>query len=192
MSNHQQSLPLIGKNVKKERLNRKWSLDDLARASGVSKAMLSQIESDKVNPTVAIVWKIAQALRADLNLLIRGDGERIRKFEVNRREDITSLDTDAAGVHINVLSPIAMAEDIELYLLTFQPGAVFKSNSHIARTEEILTVLEGRVKVTAGGRSATLDEGDVVIYECDVRHCIENLGDKARIFMVVRFGSNQY
>ncbi len=190
MENRQQSLPPIGKNVKKVRLSCKWSLEYLARASGVSKAMLSQIESDKVNPTVAIVWKIAQALHTDLHLLIRGEGEKIRKFEVNRRDDITSLDTDAAGVHINVLSPIAMAEDLELYLLTFKPGAVFKSNSHISGTEEILTVLEGRVKVSAGDKAATLAEGDVVIYECDVHHCIENLGDKARIFMVVRFGTN--
>ena len=48
---------VIGRNVRKERHDRKMSLDELAAASGVSKATLSQIESGKVNPTVATLWK---------------------------------------------------------------------------------------------------------------------------------------
>ena len=53
--------PMIGKNIQRIRNSRKLTLNVLSERSGVSKAMLSQIESDKVNPTVATVWKIAQA-----------------------------------------------------------------------------------------------------------------------------------
>lgn len=181
-------LPAVGINVHKERLARKLSLDELAKKSGVSKAMLSQIESGKVNPTIMTMWKIAQALQVDFNVLLKGEGEKIRKFQVSRRDDLTRLDTDAAGVHINVLSPLEQAEDLELYLLTLQPDAALKSSPHYAGTEEFLTVLEGELTVTAGRNSATLRPGDVLSYQCDIEHAIANPGPApARAHLVVRF-----
>jgi transcriptional regulator with XRE-family HTH domain len=180
--------PAIGRNVKKERLNQKMSLDSLAMASGVSKAMLSQIESEKVNPTIATMWKIAHALKVDFNVMLKGEGDKIRKFEINRREDLTCLDTDEEGVHINVLSPISMAEDLELYILTFKEGGALNSNPHYPDTEEFLTVLNGKIKVTAGSKSAVLNAGDVLVYHCDVNHAIENLNaGESKIYLVVRF-----
>ncbi len=170
------TMPAIGVNVRKERQVRKLSLDDLAKSSGVSKAMLSQIESGKVNPTVMTVWKIAQALEVDFNVLIKGEGEKIRKFHVSRREDLTKLDTGDAGVQIHVLSPPNQAEELELYWLDFKPGAALCSEAHYGGTEEFLTVLSGEFKVSAGRNSATLRAGDVLIYQCDVEHSIENTG----------------
>ena len=71
-------LPAVGVNVHKERRRQQLSLDALAAGSGVSKAMLSQIESGKVNPTVATMWKIAHALGVDFELLLKGGGARSR------------------------------------------------------------------------------------------------------------------
>ncbi|MHB9138950.1 MAG: helix-turn-helix domain-containing protein [Victivallaceae bacterium] len=180
--------PSIGKNVKRERQRQQLSLDGLSAASGVSKAMLSQIECDKVNPTIATMWKIAHALKVDFNVLLKGEGEKARKFSINRKEDITTLDTTEEGVYIKVLSPISMAEDLELYILTFNPGATLSSIPHYPETDEYLTVLSGKVKVTAGKKTAVLNEGDVLLYQCDVEHSIENIAaTSSRIYLVVRF-----
>ena len=181
--------PSIGANVRKERKKQHLSLDELSRKSGVSKAMLSQIEAEKANPTVATAWKIAHALGLDFNAMLKGQEENVRKFEINRKDDITSLDSDQKGVTINVLSPISLAEDLELYILTFQPGAKLASSAHYTGTEEYLTVLQGKVKITAGKNTTTLNEGDVLIYQCDVDHIIDNIGTtEARVHLVVRFG----
>ncbi|QSH41087.1 XRE family transcriptional regulator [Lentisphaerota bacterium ZTH] len=188
MSKNIPNPPAIGQNVKKQRLEQNMSLEKLARKSGVSKAMLSQIESEKVNPTIATMWKIAHALKSDFNLLLKGEGERVRKFHVNRHEDLTSLDTDCSGVHINVLSPISMAEDLELYTLTLQPGGKLDSSPHYRGTEEFLTVLTGSVKVTAGDKSTILNEGDLINFDCDVEHSIENAAEEVSMaYLVVRF-----
>ena len=184
--------PAVGVNVKRQRLEKKMSLDKLAVASGVSKAMLSQIESAKVNPTIATMWKIAHALKVDFNLLLKGKGDKVRKFEVNRYEDLTTLDADEKGVHINVLSPITMAEDLEMYILTFQPGSVLSSSPHYPDTEEFLTVLEGEVEVTAGRNSTILNKGDVLIYQCDINHSIKNLSQsESKVYLVVRFAQKE-
>ncbi|MDD3119580.1 MAG: XRE family transcriptional regulator [Victivallales bacterium] len=181
--------PSIGANVRKERKKQHLSLDELSRKSGVSKAMLSQIEAEKANPTIATAWKIAHALGLDFNAMLKGQEENVRKFEINRKDDIKTLDSDQQGVTINVLSPISLAEDLELYILTFQPGAKLSSHAHYTGTEEYLTVLQGRVRVGAGKNSTSLGTGDVLIYQCDIDHLIENIGEEeARVHLVVRFG----
>ena len=184
--------PAIGINVKRQRLEQKMSMDNLAVASGVSKAMLSQIESAKVNPTIATMWKIAHALKVDFNLLLKGKGDKVRKFEINRHEDLTTLDADEEGVHINVLSPISMAEDLELYILTFQVGSILTSSPHYPDTEEFLTVLDGKIEVKAGKNTTVLKKNDVLIYQCDINHSIKNLSSKeSKVYLVVRFAKTK-
>lgn len=191
-SNNIPKPPAIGVNVKRQRLEQKMSLDNLAVASGVSKAMLSQIESAKVNPTIATMWKIAHALKVDFNLLLKGKGDKVRKFVINRHEDLTTLDADEEGVHINVLSPISMAEDLELYILTFQVDSILTSSPHYPDTEEFLTVLDGKIEVTAGKNKTILKKNDVLIYQCDIKHSIKNLSPKeSKVYLVVRFAKKK-
>ena len=178
---------VIGRNVRKERHERKLSLDGLAAASGVSKATLSQIESGKVNPTVATLWKIAQSIHVDLHALIMGEGERIRVFSVTRGQDLPLL-SGTAGVEIRVLSPISFAEDTELYLVNFAPGAVLESQAHSPGCMEVLAVSGGGFRVSAGKNSTELRSGDVLTYQCDVPHRIENISDgRSQLYMTVKF-----
>ncbi|MFP4010180.1 MAG: helix-turn-helix domain-containing protein [Spirochaetaceae bacterium] len=180
--------PLIGANIRERRQQQGLTLSVLAERSGVSKAMLSQIESEKVNPTVAMVWKIARGLDVDINELFAGSTEPVRHFHLTRRDDIPVLDTDEEGLHMKVLTPLSLVEDLEMYLLTFSVGGELKSRPHFPGTEEFLTVINGRIRVRAGERVEELGEGDFIRYQCDVDHDIENLGDdEAVVHMVVRF-----
>ncbi len=180
--------PSVGRNIQRIRKQQQLTLGMLAERSGVSKAMLSQIESEKVNPTVATVWKIARGLEVELDALLRGTGAPVRKFLVRSKEELSNLDTAAHGPHIQVLSPVAMAEDLEIYLFSFDPGTVLRSLPHAPKTEEYLTVLEGRIRVRAGEKSAELEAGDFIIYNCDIEHSIENLASgTSRVHMIVRF-----
>lgn len=180
--------PLVGHNIQKIRKKRNLTLGVLAEKSGVSKAMLSQIEAEKVNPTVAMVWKIAQGLGVEIQDLLSGGGEMLRKFNVIRKDSIPTLDTKNDEVHLQVLSPISMVDDIEMYLLTFKPGGALTSSPHFPRTEEYLTIIKGEVEVTAGAHTANLHEGDFINYHCDIDHEIKNIGtEQAVIHMIVRF-----
>ena len=180
--------PPIGGNIQRIRKDQSLTLDVLSEKSGVSKAMLSQIESEKVNPTVATVWKIAQGLQVEINELLGRGNEPRRHFSVIRNEEITTLETDEAGLHMKVLSPISMVEDLEMYLLTFEPHGILRSAPHFPGTEEYLTVFSGRVRVAAGDNDSDLEPGDFISYHCDIEHTIENTGDTpAQVHLVVRF-----
>ncbi|MGM0432719.1 MAG: helix-turn-helix domain-containing protein [Spirochaetota bacterium] len=179
---------MIGKYIQKLRNSRSLTLNVLSERSGVSKAMLSQIEADKVNPTIATVWKIARGLGVEIHALLGGENTPQRSFSVNRYEDITQLDTDDEGVHIHVLSPLSMVEDLEMYMIIFDPDAKLSSEPHFPQTEEYLTVIEGSVFVQAGNRTAELHKGDFISYHCDIAHAIENRGESAaKIHLVVRY-----
>lgn len=181
-------LPAIGENLYRERKRQQLSMAELAAASGISKAMLSQIEADKVNPTIATLWKLAHALHVELESLVTGGSKRKRRFEVIRKEMIVSLSTDRAGTRFEVLSPASMAEDLELYRVTMEPGCLHSSQPHAKGTEEYVNVLDGKVRITAGESSAILEKGDFLIVQSDIEHAIENLSDaRSELFMVVRF-----
>lgn len=181
-------LPALGENLHRERRRRQMSLDTLALASGVSKAMLSQIESGKVNPTIGTMWKIAHALSIDFDTLIKGSGTKVKKFDVVRKEDATLIHTDNSSAVFRVLSPLNMAEELELYLMTLPLGCVHRSNAHTRGAEEFLTILSGSVKVTAGENSIRLGQGDTLVFQTDIEHIIENTGrGKAELHMAVRF-----
>jgi XRE family transcriptional regulator, regulator of sulfur utilization len=185
--------PKIGANIQKMRKDEGLTLDALAERSGVSKAMLSQIESDKVNPTVLTIWKIARGLEVELDAILKGGWEPARKFSVTRSDDAVVLDTADNGPHIQVFSPVSMAEDLEIYQVSFDPASELASGPHAPRSEEFLTVLEGRVTVEAGEKSAELSAGDFINYHCDIDHIIANpFAEPARIQMVVRFHRKQF
>ena len=181
--------PMIGKNIQRIRTSRKLTLNVLSERSGVSKAMLSQIESDKVNPTVATVWKIARGLNVELNDLLDSDEQPKRIFTLNPAgEDSPRLETHENGVSIRILSPLSMVEDLEMYLVTLEPHSILNSEPHYAGTQEYLTVVKGTVKVQAGDNHAELRKGDFLVYHCDVEHSISNESNQvAVVHMVVRF-----
>ena len=178
----------IGDTIREIRKEKQLTLGILAEKSGVSKAMLSQIESDKVNPTVATLWKISNGLEVDINDLTRVISVTKRDFTLTKKDDITVLDCDEEGVHIQTLTPVDMIEDLEMYLISFKPGSRLSSEAHFPGTEEFITLLEGEIEVTAGENITSMQKNDFLTYHSDIEHSIENKGSSdAYIHMVVRY-----
>jgi len=181
-------LPAIGANLHRERKRQQLSLDELSETSQVSKAMLSQIETGKVNPTVAVLWKIIQALGIDFEALLQSGTEDKRRFEVNRGNQITSLITQQSGTLFRVISPVSMANELEFYHVTQESGCTHHSAGHLPGTEELIAVLKGRITVKAGNNEAELQKGDFLAFEADLPHSISTTSTgKSEFQMVVRF-----
>jgi transcriptional regulator with XRE-family HTH domain len=182
-----QELPSIGKNVHGLRKKVNLSLDALASLSGVSKAMLSQIEQGKVNPTIATLWKIAKGLSVDFNALL-GTQEQEKLFYIQRNDTAIVIKGADKSYSLKILTPPQMVEELEQYWVTFDPNGAMISEGHFTGTEEIVTVLEGSVDVTTGDKTATLTKGDSIRYHADTAHAIrEKTGVKSEIHLTVYF-----
>jgi len=178
--------PPIGDNIYDIRSQKKMSLDELSKKSGVSKSMLSQIEKQKTNPTVITAWKIARALSVDVEKLLQScDNTAI---EVIRGKDAPVIKSSDNLCTIRINTPIHMADNLEIYYLILKPSGEIPSSPHYPDTEEFLTVISGKLHVESGSMSTDLESGDTARYHADRSHKIQNRSsDTAEAYLVVYF-----
>lgn len=174
----------LGHRVKQLRSDRGWSLEALASASGVSRSMLSQIEREQANPTLAVTLRIAQAVGMTLGELLQAPGAA-SSVSVIRADDRAYHYRSDKNCRVRTLSPLNLEKDVELYEVQLQPGGALRSAPHFEGTREFLTVQKGRVRVESAGDSEVLQPGDSASYRADVPHAIVNAGrSEAVIFLV--------
>ncbi len=182
-------VPNIGQRVRKVRKQATLSLDQLARISGVSKAMLSQIEQNKTNPTIAVMWKIAKALNVSISDLVEVSDVQTR-FQIIRREDERYIFISNNQCTIRTLSPLSLEKDIEFYEIDLKPGGSLESEPHFQNTIEILTVARGKLEVRSGDQTIVLHAGDSAYYSADIAHAIVNdARSPAHAYLVVKYRS---
>jgi transcriptional regulator with XRE-family HTH domain len=175
----------LGARVKHLRSARGWSLEALANASGVSRSMLSQIEREQANPTLAVTLRIARAFGIGLSELLEVPGAA-SAITVIRSNDHTYDYRSDKDCRIRTLSPLNLEKDVELYEIWLQPGGALRSSPHFEGTREFLTVQRGKVRIESAGDLEDLDAGDSASYRADVAHAIINLGKAdAVVFLIV-------
>ena len=173
--------------LQRERKRAGLTLDALARASGVSKGTLSQIEQNKANPSITVLFRIAMALSVPVSALVE-DPARAMHFEVVPAGEANRKFFTNQACSGHLLNPAWMDKDLEVYEINFPPGGQLDSQPHHPHTRELLTVVEGALDVEAGGQHAALAPGDTAHYSADVPHCIRNTGEhEATAYLVVRY-----
>jgi XRE family transcriptional regulator, regulator of sulfur utilization len=180
--------PRVGEQIQRLRSERKMTLDELSRAAGVSKSMLSEIERDKANPTIAVAWRLTHALGVSLDSLF-APPKAPEIIAVSGPHEIPTLSGHEAKYQLRVWGPIELAGKFEWYELTLQPGGALVSNAHEPGTREHLTVLQGSVEIEAAGTTRRLKAADTARYVADEPHAIRNAGKgEAKALLVVIHG----
>jgi transcriptional regulator with XRE-family HTH domain len=179
--------PIVGSNLRRLRTKRGLSLERLARSSGVSRAMLSQIELGKSTPTINVVWKIASALDLPFSALITD--RRSRRPAVMRAATARVLTSHDGAFVSRALFPVDQLRPAEFYELHLAPTSVEKAEAHPAGTTENLVVVSGVLSLAIGGERHRLAAGDAILFEADVAHEYRN-DDKEplRMFLVMTYG----
>jgi transcriptional regulator with XRE-family HTH domain len=176
----------FGTRVRELRQSRRWSLEDLARASGVSRSMLSEIERAEASPTLALALAIARALGTPLGDMV--EGQHGNPPQVVRHNDpLYDYRTDG-DCQIRTLSPLDADRTLEYYRLDFDRGGELRSQPHFTGTREVVYVDVGRVRVESGVDDVVLTRGDSVTFAADVPHAIVNIGrSRARVYLIDLF-----
>ena len=176
----------VAENLRHRRKARGMSLDDLARASGVSRAALSQIETSKSNPTVGVLWKIAVGLGVPFAELI---GAPRGGAMVLRRADSQVLRSADGRFESRPLAPAGASSVVELYELRLSARSTHSSEPHAQGTHEIVVVLSGQLRLHVDGEVSDLGAGDSIAFSADRPHAYENpAGSEARYYNVIVYG----
>ena len=164
---------IIGYNIKSIRERKKLTLDTAAKQTGVSRSMLAQIEKGDVNPTISVLWKIANGYKVSFTSLI---DSHIDAPLLIRAEDVSPLIEDG-GRYLNYPAfPFQEDKLFETYRIQIEPDGFLLAQPYMAGTEEYITVFEGEVEVCAGQEIFQLSPGDSLRFKADVEHSYKNIG----------------
>jgi len=175
--------PVVGRNLRKLRTQRGLSLERLSKLSGVSRAMLGQIELAQSAPTINVVWKIARALEVPFSALIAvatPGGTRVMPAAQAKR--LTSHDGKFVS---RALFPFDEPRKAEFYELRLAARGVEKADAHAAGTRENLVVTQGVLELDVAGERHRLSAGDAIIFEADVPHVYTNPGSAETVMYLV-------
>lgn len=180
---------VVGQNLKRLRRRQGYSLERLAKLSGVSRAMLGQIETGRSVPTVGLLAKIAVALDVSIpGLLTSEDAVETEVLRPGKTRSIVSSDGKFVA---RALFPLGGERRVEFYDVTIAIGHREDAKAHAAGTRENLVVQDGAVEVTVGReRPVLLRGGDALLFAADQPHVYKNVGGApAQLYIVMTYAN---
>jgi transcriptional regulator with XRE-family HTH domain len=177
----------VAGNLARLRGERGWSLAKLAEASGVSRAMLHQIERGQSAPTIGVVWKIATALDVPFSALL--ELPRSAAATVLPAQRSWALRSQDGAFVSRALFPLTGPRPTEFYELRLAPGVVEAAEAHAPGTMENLVVNRGCIEVEVEGAVHRLEADDAIQFQADVPHVYRNPGEaEALAYLVMTYG----
>ncbi|MFA4909670.1 MAG: XRE family transcriptional regulator [Desulfobacteria bacterium] len=167
----------LGAKIKKNRLEKGMTLDELALRIGLTKSYLSKIENNKSQPTLSTLVKIAGILKINMSDLFPTSKTDppcsiVKKNEGKRVNDLLN----PYGFSCEVMAHKKRNKKMHVFFLEFPPDAdeitIFQHEG-----EEILYVLEGKAEFVHGDERHIVEEGDCVYFECEYPHGGRCYGD---------------
>lgn len=161
----------ISYNLAKLRRQKSLTLDKLADLSGVSKAMISQIERGDSNPTVNVLWKIAAALHVPFGQLLNDERPPVKLV---RHASCKSFASDDASMHLLPLFSFDEEKHCEIFSVVLAAQANHHAPAREADSEEYVLLNEGTLEVEVKGETYTLHPGDAIRFHSDSPHQYRN------------------
>lgn len=154
----------IARRLKALRRERGWSLDELAKRSGVSRATLSRLENAEVSPTASVLGKLCAVFGLTMSRLmhlVEGDVQPV----VRRDAQPVWVDPEA-GFRRRSVSPPGQTLAGEALECELDPGTrITYDEPPRPGLEHHLLLVEGRLAVTVDGQTHELRPGDCLRYQ---------------------------
>jgi transcriptional regulator with XRE-family HTH domain len=184
MSTSQESVAAeLAARVRAARGQRRWTLDELASRSTVSRRLLVQIEHGDANPSLATLLKLAAALGITLTELVAGEPETDSVGVVPGGDAMTLWSTPAGSAARLLVSHGA----IELWSWTLAPGDRRDSEPHRPGSVEVIAVDTGTVTLDVGRHRVVVPAGDSAWFEATLPHGYSNAEAATATFTLVVF-----
>jgi transcriptional regulator with XRE-family HTH domain len=171
----------IAARVRAARAQRRWTLDELAARSTLSRRLLVQIEHGDANPSLATLLKLAAALGITLTELV-AEGPAAEPVAVVAGRDTTILWSTPAGSAARLLVSHGA---LELWSWTLAPGDRRDSEPHRPGSVELMTVDSGTVALDIGHHHVEVPAGDSAWFDATLPHTYSNPTTTTATFTLV-------
>ncbi len=170
---------IIGNRLKDIRNKRSLSLDEVAKLTSVSKAMLGQIERGKSNPTVSMLWKIATGLKVPFSTFI---DENQEDLTIVYQDDITPIIEEDNMMKLYPIFPFDANKGFEIFTIELEPGCNHISTPHDEGVEEYIIITEGKIEMIINDKEFVLHKGNSIRFMANKAHQYKNSSEKRAVF----------
>ena len=166
-------LPRVGGRVRQFRLAKRMRLKDLAVAAECSESLLSRVENNLTNPSLATLHRVAQALGVSTVALF--EDKIPSPLIIYTPQERLTIGRGVPGEKAEVLIPYADNRRLEGMITILLPGTD-ANGPYQHEGEEVGYVLEGEMELTVGGTVSLLKAGDSFFFRSDLAHRYRNPG----------------
>lgn len=171
---------LVGARIRAVRAKRKLTQQQLATLAGIPRATLATVERDDANPTLAVVYRIATALKMRVDDLLEPEREPVQVIRGGEMRLVQSRDGHYRAVTVSPANAFHLVQ--QTFIL--DGGAAYPGKPHPPGSEEYLHILKGAVVLEVAGRLVRLEAGDSARFQGNVPHTYENPGSAEAVGVV--------
>jgi transcriptional regulator with XRE-family HTH domain len=174
----------IGVRIRDLRTERGLTLDGLAEAAGVSRAMLSRIERGESSPTAQLLNKVCDGLGITLSALFAEP--RSAASPLARRKDQPTWRDPASRYLRRSVSPAGTGSPVDIVEVEFPPGSrVAFDRQRPTGGDQHVWVLDGTLQMQVGDARFRLEPGDCLMMRFDKPIVFENPSRRSVRYTVI-------
>lgn len=178
----------LARTIRHLRQQRRMTQEALGQKIGVTKAFISKIENCQTTPSIANLSKIARALGVNISALLNEGEEENQEIVIVRkreRKKIVGPGSDI-GFSYESLAFKKKRKMMEPFIIKYPP------NTHSRRLfehegEELVFILQGKIKLTYGDKQFILNEGDTAYFNSSIPHRGESVGKREGVGLCIVF-----
>lgn len=151
----------IAQHLKKMRTNRGLSLDATAKLTGVSKAMLGQIERQESSPTISKLWQISSGLNTSFSAFFAQEAEMLLSGNTFPNDK---------NMHVKTIFPYQSDTKLEVFEIELNQYHQQMSDRHAVGVIEHICVLKGELDLYFDATWQHLKCGESCRFHADQIH----------------------
>ncbi len=175
----------LGARIRELRKEKKLTLVEISKKTGVAQATLSRIETGSMIGTVESHQKIADVIGVSLAELYAASDPRIEKTEHLKQDEERKITHHTKNVHVELLTQESSKKKITPLMVTLQPEAETAQEKSEHGVEKFIFVMEGDIKAVVNKEEFSLKAGETLYFEASLPHQIINGKKVSRLLMTV-------
>lgn len=167
----------ISSTLKELRSKKGWSLDITSKKTGVSKAMLGQIEREESSPTIATLWKIASGFDVSFSSFVE-ESEQDQSALIYRQPQLQQFHKHDNRITIMPLFPFDEKLGFEVFLIELLPGCIHLSPPLQKGVIEHIIPVNGSIEVLAQEKWLRVNQHEGLRFDASLPHGYRNLSNE--------------
>jgi transcriptional regulator with XRE-family HTH domain len=153
----------IGLKLRTLRTQKRMTLSRLAAETGLSTALLSKLETDRMIPTLPTLATISRVYGVGMSYFFSEPA--VHSLSITRKAHLQGSGRGPEAVKVTPLNVCTEERKLIAQMIEFPPGGSSTRMESCYEANRVVYVIEGRLRLEAGGMQEILETGDCACME---------------------------